>query len=383
MLHFPRNPGALFSGKAGTAQAWPPMREAQLSALAVHHPKINTTFMTVNLQVIIRDKPCSDRQPRTHRHRAATSHQPYGHHHHEYTCTASARAGGARGRAAGGPSGAAKDRKDCLLLTRRPVHIWQMEQQMPMHPPPGSTTTGCTAVRRLRSLAGVVGALPAAMRRPVASSAAAAAGDAAPVQPLSSPPPPTLCVLSAAEIAEFHARGFIVLRSLVPPSMVRSLREGYDAVTAGIVPQLPLRQRTAADPAGEPLMQQLRGPGRDNPACVPGWSSVGHIELLVAVGRQLMGDDIDFSYDQLIYKPPGSSVELLFHQDAGYGWPGKANSRGMTCWLALSEALEQQGSLWFVPVSSRNVARVSCSSIEPIAELLAANAHVHCMTWNG
>jgi pterin-4a-carbinolamine dehydratase len=32
--------------------------ESRLSAPAVHHPKINTTFMTVNLQVIIRDKPC-------------------------------------------------------------------------------------------------------------------------------------------------------------------------------------------------------------------------------------------------------------------------------------------------------------------------------------
>ena len=48
-----------------------------------------------------------------------------------------------------------------------------------------------------------------------------------------------------------------------------------------------------------------------------------------------MGDDIEYSYDQLIYKPPGTSVELLFHQDAGYGWPGRANSRGMTSWLAL------------------------------------------------
>ena len=30
---------------------------------------------------------------------------------------------------------------------------------------------------------------------------------------------------------------------------------------------------------------------------------------------RLMGDDIEYSYDQLIYKPPGTSVELLFHQD--------------------------------------------------------------------
>ena len=59
---------------------------------------------------------------------------------------------------------------------------------------------------------------------------------------------------------------------------------------------------------------------------------------IVAVGKQLLGDDIEYKYDQLIYKPPGNSVELLWHQDAGYGWPGKANHRSATCWLALSAA---------------------------------------------
>jgi hypothetical protein len=59
MLHFPRNPGALFSGKAGTAQAWPADARSSTFSTSSPSPKINTTFMTVNLQVIIRDKPCT------------------------------------------------------------------------------------------------------------------------------------------------------------------------------------------------------------------------------------------------------------------------------------------------------------------------------------
>lgn len=156
---------------------------------------------------------------------------------------------------------------------------------------------------------------------------------------------PPLRVLSAPEISEFHERGFVVVRGLIPRPMVDVLRKGYDAVTRGEVESMPLRERIASDPEGEPLMQQLGGPYRN----IDGWSEVGYLERLVAIGKQLMGEDIEYSYDQLIYKPPGSTVELLYHQDAGYGWPGKASTRGMTCWLALSEAVEEQGSLRFVP----------------------------------
>jgi hypothetical protein len=156
---------------------------------------------------------------------------------------------------------------------------------------------------------------------------------------------PPLHRLSDAEIDEFHDRGFIVVRGLIPQPMVNALRKGYDAVTRGEVPSMPLRERTAVDPEGEPLMRQLGRPYLN----IEGWSDVGYLERLVSVGKQLMGEDIEYSYDQLIYKPPGSTVELLYHQDAGYGWPGKANARGLTSWLALSEAVEQQGSLWFVP----------------------------------
>jgi hypothetical protein len=152
-------------------------------------------------------------------------------------------------------------------------------------------------------------------------------------------------VLSDAEVREFHERGFIVCRGLIPRPMVDAMRTGYDAVTRGEVDSMPLRERTARDPAGEPLMRQMGNPFRN----IEGWSEIGYLERLVAIGKQLMGDDIEYSYDQLIFKPPGSTVELLYHQDAGYGWPGRANSRGMTSWLALSEAVEEQGSLWFVP----------------------------------
>ena len=136
----------------------------------------------------------------------------------------------------------------------------------------------------------------------------------------------------SAEI-EFHERGFIVVRKLIPEHMCERMMQGYQRAIEGG------RDRKPNDPEGEPLLMQLGGRGRDGTG-QPEWEGIPYLERIVAVGKQLMGDDMDFAYDQIIYKPPGTSVELLWHQDAGYGWPGQANARGMTSWLALSPATE-------------------------------------------
>ena len=150
--------------------------------------------------------------------------------------------------------------------------------------------------------------------------------------------------LSEAQIAEFHERGFVHVHEFIPHEMLVELRAGYDAATRGEYDVDGWNQKIAA---GDIL--QLGMPNTH----IPGWQRHEYLMRIVQVGKQLLGDDIEYKYDQLIYKPPGSEVELLWHQDAGYGWPGKANYRSTTCWLALSEATEEMGSLQFMPGSHK------------------------------
>ena len=150
--------------------------------------------------------------------------------------------------------------------------------------------------------------------------------------------------LSEEQIAEFHERGFVHLREFIPEDMLAELREGYDAATRGVYDVDGWNQKIAA---GDIL--QLGMPNTH----IPGWRGHEYLQRIVQTGKQLLGDDIEYKYDQVIYKPPGNEVELLWHQDAGYGWPGKANYRSTTCWLALSEASEEMGSLQFMPCSHK------------------------------
>lgn len=150
--------------------------------------------------------------------------------------------------------------------------------------------------------------------------------------------------LSEEQIAEFHERGFVHLREFIPEDMLAELREGYDAATRGVYDVDGWNQKIAA---GDIL--QLGMPNTH----IPGWRGHEYLQRIVQTGKQLLGDDIEYKYDQLIDKPPGNEVEVLWHQDAGYGWPGKANYRSTTCWLALSEATEELGSLQFMPGSHK------------------------------
>ena len=150
--------------------------------------------------------------------------------------------------------------------------------------------------------------------------------------------------LAEEEKTRFHEDGFVVLREFIPADVLAELRAGYDAATRGDYDVDGWNQKIAR---GDIL--QLGMPN----AHIPGWQGHPYLDRIVAVGKQLLGDDIEYKYDQLIYKPPGNSVELLWHQDAGYGWPGKANYRSATSWLALSAATEEMGSLHFLPGSHK------------------------------
>jgi len=149
-------------------------------------------------------------------------------------------------------------------------------------------------------------------------------------------------LLTDEQVETFHDQGFVVCRQLIPLDMVEELRTGYDAATRGEIEFW--KDRWAPD-----KILQLGMPNK----YIPGWADHPYLHRLVATGKQLMGEDIEYKYDQLIYKPPGNTVELLWHQDAGYGWPGKANFRGMTCWLAFTTVTEAMGALHFLPGSHK------------------------------
>ena len=181
---------------------------------------------------------------------------------------------------------------------------------------------------RLRHIAATVGAAPPA-------NAHTARGGSESALP---------AVVSPQLVEAFETDGVVLVRGLLPLPTVRRLREAYERARAeGAHSDSPMHH------SDSPRLLQLSNPSRT----LGEWDRIPYLEPIVAVGKALAGDDISFSYDQLFDKEPGTQGELLYHQDAGYGWPGLANSRGVTAWLALSEATAAMGAPTFVLGSHR------------------------------
>jgi ectoine hydroxylase-related dioxygenase (phytanoyl-CoA dioxygenase family) len=64
-------------------------------------------------------------------------------------------------------------------------------------------------------------------------------------------------------------------------------------------------------------------------------------------GSALMRRPLEFWYDQLLAKPPGTSVPTRWHQDEGY-WGRNLDERGLTCWMPMHDVDVTNGCMHFI-----------------------------------
>ena len=61
----------------------------------------------------------------------------------------------------------------------------------------------------------------------------------------------------------------------------------------------------------------------------------------------LMGQRVEFWYDQFLAKPPENEQPTYWHQDEGY-WGRNLDERGITCWMPFHDVDESNGCMHFV-----------------------------------
>jgi phytanoyl-CoA hydroxylase len=171
--------------------------------------------------------------------------------------------------------------------------------------------------------------------------------------------------LTQCQTDEFHDRGFLAIQRLIPADMVDELLVGYDEAVAGKYDVEAWRESLQKGGA----LQLMRPYER-----IPGWEGHAYMEILLHVARQLLGDDMVYKSDQMIYKPPHTHAPLLWHQDAAYGWKEIARQRSCTAWLSLATATKEMGALQFLPGSHHQgvVPHESAADKTPVGGLEAS-----------
>ncbi len=69
--------------------------------------------------------------------------------------------------------------------------------------------------------------------------------------------------------------------------------------------------------------------------------------LLTDLCADLIGPDVRLYWDQAVYKKPGTASPFPWHQDNGYAFVEP--QQYLTCWVALTDANEDNGCPWVVP----------------------------------
>lgn len=156
---------------------------------------------------------------------------------------------------------------------------------------------------------------------------------------------------SSALRRTFNEQGYVVLQNVVPQNCLHVYCAAYDAMTNGDIDTSEFRHdlaghtdqtRSGVENTGQIMWPSDRVAGlADGPL---------HGRTLEAA-RALLGEDIAFDFDMMIWKEGNTKVETPWHQDAAY-WPsGMTDTRAVSCWVALDDATIENGCLWMVPGS--------------------------------
>ncbi len=149
-----------------------------------------------------------------------------------------------------------------------------------------------------------------------------------------------------------ESNGYIVVDDLLVESEVAWYLNCYDKILTGQVDAGPWRSDLDS---GRPKKRddvenitQIMWPSE----LIAGLITSPAYERGLEIVRQLLGDDMEFDFDMLIDKAPGTATRTPFHQDMAY-WVDLPDKRALSCWIALDRATMDNGCMWFAPGSHR------------------------------
>ena len=155
---------------------------------------------------------------------------------------------------------------------------------------------------------------------------------------------------SPAEVESFRREGFLVVRGAVLPQDLERLQAICDDL-------LERREQVAFDWAWE------AGTEREKRAFKIVQTSPSLFKLAELADERfrvwatrfasaLLGQPVEFWYDQFLAKPPREGARTPWHQDEAY-WGRNLDERGITCWMPFHDVDVENGCMHFVPRAHR------------------------------
>ncbi|MET0903774.1 MAG: phytanoyl-CoA dioxygenase family protein [Acidimicrobiales bacterium] len=143
-------------------------------------------------------------------------------------------------------------------------------------------------------------------------------------------------VPSGADLAQFRNVGYFIAAGVFSPEECDAAREHIEQAAF----ELALGDQEEGPLSYRPMMH-LTSPELTAVATDPRWAPI--VLPLLGTG------DARLYWEQAVAKPPQARTELPWHQDNGY--TPLVPEEYVTCWLALDDAVVDNGCLWVIPGS--------------------------------
>lgn len=153
-------------------------------------------------------------------------------------------------------------------------------------------------------------------------------------------------VLNAEQLNQMNEDGFVVLRNYFDASEIEQLEQ--DLLEYHTEHERKLKEaggESGISRAGEILFSDHIA--ERNEAVFDFTKNQKMVELTI----QLLGPDVDLYWNQTVYKNPENEKEFPWHQDDAY--TPVEPSPYLTCWLAVSDATEENGCISVLPGSHK------------------------------
>jgi phytanoyl-CoA hydroxylase len=146
------------------------------------------------------------------------------------------------------------------------------------------------------------------------------------------------------DVEFFHEHGWIVVRDAIDPADIKTLEERCLEI-------IERRDSLAFDWAWEKGTDKADRPFKilqSSPTMIwPEFNDAVFRKWAVSFGSALLGQEVEFWYDQFLGKPPKLSVPTYWHQDEAY-WGRNLDDRGITCWMPLHDVDATNGCMHFI-----------------------------------
>jgi len=159
-------------------------------------------------------------------------------------------------------------------------------------------------------------------------------------------------VLNKLQLNFFNQQGYLLVENLLTQQEVEEYRNVYEDFLSNKIDSANYRADLAgqADDSGKKTkverITQIMIPSRLFPVLL---NKPLHQRSL-ALARQLLGEDLELDFDMLIDKAPFTNAPTPWHQDCAY-WISMPDTRAVSCWVALDEAIKENGCMWYIPKS--------------------------------